>query len=98
MVASVVAFPGEWGEVRERETGWMLCDGRPLKSSEYPELFEKIGKAHGDGTVGRDLAAKVEGYDFNLPDYRGYYLRGVDGGSNRDDEVDSRVALRPGGR
>lgn len=46
-------------------SGWMLCDGRSLDCSQYPELFAVLGYLHGgaDGS-------------FNIPDYRGSLLRG----------------------
>lgn len=57
--------------------GYLLCDGRSLlreDSSEnandgYPELFKAIGTIYG----------AVDDLHFNLPDYRGYFLRGAGG-------------------
>lgn len=51
------------------------CDGRALSRTTYSELFALLGTAFGagDGTT-----------TFNIPDYRGLFLRGWDGGSNRD--------------
>jgi hypothetical protein len=48
--------------------GWLLCDGRSLKRSDYPDLFSTIGTAHG----------ATDSSHFNLPDYRGRFLRGLD--------------------
>jgi len=46
-----------------------------MNSKENPELFNVIGTTYGAGG----------GYnDFNLPDYRGVFLRGVDNGRNLD--------------
>ena len=47
--------------------GWLLCDGRALKSTEYPELYEAIGTLWGNGSSG---AGAGSGTDFNLPDLR----------------------------
>ena len=41
--------------------GWLLCDGRSLQRSDYPELFEIIGTSFGS----------VDADTFNLPDFRG---------------------------
>lgn len=51
------------------------CDGRALSRTTYSALFSLLGTAFGagDGTT-----------TFNIPDYRGLFLRGWDGGSNRD--------------
>ncbi|MCF6282669.1 MAG: phage tail protein [Candidatus Polarisedimenticolaceae bacterium] len=60
--------------------GWMLCDGRQLTPSEYPELFTVLGYFYG----GKDER-------FNIPDYRGYFLRGIDAGSGNDPDVSQRT-------
>jgi microcystin-dependent protein len=65
--------------------GWMLCDGRALATQLYPELFAALGYQYG----GSDSI-------FNIPDYRGYFLRGVDDGSGNDPDVTLRT-LPPGG-
>jgi microcystin-dependent protein len=59
--------------------GWLLCDGRALKSTEYPDLFAAIGILWGDGSSG---AGAGSGTDFNLPDLRGEFIRGADAGAN----------------
>ncbi len=51
--------------------GWLLCDGSTVSSNDFPALFNAIGEAHGDGGDGPDGL-------FDLPDYRGRFLRGVD--------------------
>lgn len=47
-------------------SGWMLCDGRSLDCSQYPELFVVLGYLYGG----------ADGF-FNIPDYRGSLLRGA---------------------
>lgn len=51
------------------------CDGRALSRTTYLELFSLLGTAFGAGDGSTT---------FNIPDYRGLFLRGWDGGSNRD--------------
>lgn len=46
--------------------GWMICDGRELKLSDYPELFSAIGNTFGGN--GESL--------FRIPDLRGRFVRG----------------------
>lgn len=65
--------------------GWIVCDGTPLLVSEYPELFAVLGYLYG-GQNG----------EFNLPDYRGLFLRGVDSGANNDPDISSRKAAAGG--
>jgi microcystin-dependent protein len=69
-------------------SGWLLCDGASVKRADYPGLFTAIGTVHGAG----DGAST-----FNLPDYRGIFLRGADSGASRDPDATRRTAPMPGG-
>lgn len=69
-------------------SGWLLCDGHPVSRTTYTNLFMAIGTASGSG----DGATT-----FNLPDYRGQFLRGVDNGAGRDPDATSRGAAAAGG-
>lgn len=51
------------------------ADGRALSRTEYAEYFSLIGVAYGAGDGSTT---------FNIPDYRGMFLRGWRGSSNRD--------------
>lgn len=77
-IGAVIAYPGPVADDGTLPTNWMLCDGSPLRKADYPELFALIGTRYGNG---RDpvTGQKKAGFDFNLPDYRGYFLRGRDG-------------------
>ncbi len=48
--------------------GWFICDGRAVSRQYYPDLFAAIGETYGagDGVL-----------TFNIPDYRGAFLRGA---------------------
>jgi hypothetical protein len=71
--------------------GYMVADGRPLSSTDYPELFSVLGRRWGDGSDDTDDAT-----DFNLPDLRGVGLVGDDMGTGRDPNVQSReFKVRP---
>lgn len=48
--------------------GWLLCDGSAVSRATYSALFAIIGEAHGEGD---------NSTTFNLPDYRGAFLRGA---------------------
>lgn len=49
---------------------WLLCDGQAVSRSVYAELFDMIGVSFGAG----------DGINtFNVPDYRGKFLRGLGG-------------------
>ncbi len=64
---------------------WIPCDGRELPVSEYPELYAVLGDLYG-GSSGK----------FNVPDYRGTFIRGVDSGSGVDPDVEKRKAAKNG--
>ncbi|WP_315510118.1 phage tail protein [Campylobacter showae] len=50
-------------------TGFLIADGRELKKTEYPELFEVIGYTYGGS-----------GQNFNLPNFAdGKFMRGIGG-------------------
>jgi len=87
MIGSVTAFAGPVDKIPEAD-GFMLCDGRALSRKKFDALFKVIGTLHGAG----------DGVDtFNLPDYRGFFLRGVSGTTNNDPDKDARQASHAGG-
>ena len=59
----------------------MAAEGQQLSIAEYPELFDVIGHVHGG--LNTDY--------FFLPDTRGLFVRGVDGGRGADPDVASRI-------
>lgn len=73
--------------------GWLLCDGRALKSIEYPDLFTAIGTLWGNGSSGIGAGS---GTDFNLPDLRGEFIRGAAAGANAG-AVQEYTTARPSG-
>jgi microcystin-dependent protein len=62
-VGSIVAYT-----VNNSPTGWLLCDGTSVNKKTYHALYEAIGNTFG-GLV-TDLS-------FNLPNYKGAFLRGI---------------------
>lgn len=74
-IGTVVPYAGEVVDnnaVVEVERGWLLCNGAALSSQQYDKLYQKIQTAHGNASNDSNPAT-----DFNLPDYRGLFLRGV---------------------
>jgi microcystin-dependent protein len=69
-------------------SGWLLCDGSAVSRTTYASLFAIIGVAYGYGD---------QSTTFNVPDFRGQFLRGVDGSAGVDPDKTTRVALKPGG-
>lgn len=73
-------------QARLAAAGWLPCDGRSLVCKAYPLLYGVIGNAFGG-----------DGSHFCVPDMRGRFMRGVDGGAGRDPSLDKRVASGTGG-
>ena len=48
-------------------SGWFICDGHEVSRTAYPALFAAIGVTYGSGDGSTT---------FNLPDFRGRFLRG----------------------
>jgi microcystin-dependent protein len=89
-IGTILAFAGLIDSSHPAPPNFMMCDGTAMKKvSESDPLWKAIGTTWGDGSKQRDVL--VTGYDFNLPDLRGYFLRGVDGGAHRDQEAGRRV-------
>jgi len=68
--------------------GTLLANGSAISRTSYAQLFSAIGITHGQGDGSTT---------FNLPDYRGRFLRGVDGGAANDPDRASRTAMATGG-
>lgn len=58
-------------------SGFLLCHGQEVSRTTYATLFALIGTSYG---IGDNTST------FNLPDYRGYFLRGLDMGTGRDSD------------
>lgn len=68
--------------------GTLEADGSAISRTTYNKLFTKIGITHGQGDGSTT---------FNIPDYRGRFLRGHANGSANDPDRASRTAMNTGG-
>lgn len=94
-VGTILPYAGDTAPL-----GWILCNGQeglieknkgglPVEG-EFAALFAVIGNRFG--------TFMKEGIQyFVIPDLRGRFLRGRDGGAKRDPESDLRTAIYPGG-
>lgn len=82
-IGTIVAFGGEKLD-QESKKRWMFCDGTEISRSRYRELFSIIGTSWGKGSSDDT---------FNVPDLRGFFLRGLDQGTKRDPDAANRVSL-----
>jgi microcystin-dependent protein len=80
---SVTAYTGT-----SAPTGWLLCDGSQVSRVSYADLFAVISTSHGIGDASTT---------FNLPDYRGRFMRMTDGAAGRDPDSATRTAMNTGG-
>lgn len=76
-VGEIIAFP-----VSTIPDNFLACDGSAVSRSTYSELFDVLGTTYGDGDGSTT---------FNLPDYRGYFLRGWNAGQSVDPDAASRT-------
>ncbi|UZR98484.1 phage tail protein [Chondrinema litorale] len=65
--------------------GYLPCDGSLVNKSDYPNLYAAIGSAWGEN-----------GGSFNVPDLRGYFMRGVSENTTNDPDKDSRTSKNGG--
>lgn len=63
-------------------SGWLHCNGAAVSRTTYADLFGVIGVIYGNGDGSTT---------FNLPDYRGEFLRGFDNGAGNDPDAASRT-------
>lgn len=74
---AIFAFP-----TSTAPTGYLICDGSAVSRTTYANLFALIGVTYGNGNGSTT---------FNLPDYRGRFLRGNDSGAGIDPDAGSRM-------
>lgn len=61
---TVIAYAGS-----DAPAGWLICDGASLSKTTYAALYGVIGTTYGGTST-----------TFLIPDYRGFFLRGLDAG------------------
>lgn len=76
---TVIAYAGD-----SVPSGWLKCDGTAISRDDHSRLFQVVNTAHGIGNGSST---------FNLPDYRGRFLRCIDGNTGRDPDVLSRTEM-----
>ena|SRR5438105_1357496 len=86
-IGAILSFAGILNRDQIQAQGWLYCNGDSISRTQYADLFAVIGSAFssGDGVS-----------TFNLPDFRGCFLRGADNGAKVDPDAGSRTASRPG--
>lgn len=76
-----------WGGLKTAlPTGWVVCEGQSVAKAAYPDLFTVWGYKWGGS-----------GVNFNMPDFRGKFPRGVDDGAGVNPNAAARTALYSGG-
>jgi len=81
-VGTILPFAGD-----NAPAGWLLCNGASISRSTYATLYSVVANRFGS----------VDGNSFNVPDFRGRFLRGRDGGAGRDPDRNARTAMNGGG-
>ncbi|WP_151946586.1 phage tail protein [Aliarcobacter butzleri] len=70
-IGSIETFAGVAAKIPE---GYLLCNGQEVSRTTYKDLFDVIGTTYGSTT----------GTTFKVPDLRGEFIRGFDGGRGVD--------------
>lgn len=82
-VGSIMVWPGRIPLAGSPENfipdGWLLCDGSSRRKDEYAQLYEVIRDDWTLGNPGSEL--------FEIPDFRGLFMRGVQGTRANDDNA-----------
>lgn len=76
-VGTIMAYP-----TNSAPSGWLHCNGQAVSRTTYSELYATIGVWYGNGDGSTT---------FNVPDYRGWFLRGWDNGTGSDVDAASRT-------
>ena len=85
-VGTVMPYMGTESNLANLVTqGWLPCQGRLVQVNYYKELYQVMGNSCGGDT-----------FNFNLPDLRGVFLRGVNEDANEDPDRASRTPLNAG--
>lgn len=82
---SVVGMIGMWPSGTP-PPGWLECDGSAISRTTYADLWDVLNGADTTGDYGNGDGSTT----FNLPDYRGAFLRGWDHGAGTDPDAGSR--------
>ena len=82
LVGMIAPFSMETTTEWRSTNRWIICDGSPVSRTAYNHLFDVIGTTWGVGDGSST---------FNLPDLRGEFLRGFDGGQGNDPDAASRT-------
>lgn len=67
--------------------GWLTCEGQAVSRTAFAALFSAIGTLHGTGDGSTT---------FNVPDFRGRFLRGHANGSANDPDRAGRGSINGG--
>ena len=78
---TIIAYGG-----KDAPAGWLVCDGKSYPKTAYPALVAVTLTTFGG-----------VGNNFNVPDFRGRFLRGWDNVAKRDPEANKRKAMNDGG-
>jgi len=76
--ATVIAMPTDISNAAVNtalDSNYLFCNGASVATSDFPKLFAAIGAIFGGSSDGKN---------FNVPDYRGVFLRGNDHGRGLD--------------
>ncbi|MCG8475667.1 MAG: tail fiber protein [Cytophagales bacterium] len=86
-IGTIMSYGGSLNVEAFEKQGWLYCNGNAIGRDKYSDLFKIIGTSYGSGD---------QKSTFNLPDFRGTFLRGVSGDTTNDPDAGKRGSLNGG--
>jgi microcystin-dependent protein len=89
-IGTILAFSSPLNQEQLKAQGWLYCNGNTYSRTGFADLY---------GVIGDNFGAGDTQSTFNVPDLRGFVLRGANNGKTppTDPDASSRTALQPGG-
>lgn len=76
------------GSTNSIPSGYLYCNGQAVSRATYSDLFSAVGESFGEGD---------NSTTFNVPDMRGYFVRGMTDNTVNDPDYAARTAQATGG-
>ncbi len=95
-VGAILPYAGDLTSDRVKNSiiarGWLPCDGTAYQITQYPNLYHAIGLIY----TPQNASNGAE--EFCVPDYRGWFLRGLATGAAQDPGFNDRTAPPQGAK
>jgi microcystin-dependent protein len=94
-IGTILPYAGPIDADHPLPAEWRLCDGSVVSTKDFEKLWKRLRMPQDTGF--RGAWGGTGDPNFNLPDLRGLFLRGVDVGAGRDPDIKLRKTIKPNG-